>query len=85
MNFTSLETLPFSAYPYIIIECTFFNDSHLEKARQKKHLHISDLIPYFEQNQTTTFILIHFSCRYTKNQIKEYSSKYKFNNVIYWL
>lgn len=85
MNYTSLETLPFSSYPYIIIECTFFNDTHLDEAREKKHLHISDLIPYFEQNLTSTFILIHFSCRYTKNQIKEYASKYKFNNVIYWL
>lgn len=85
MNYTSLETLPFSSYPYIIIECTFFNEIHLDEARQKKHLHITDLLPYFEQNLTIKFILIHFSCRYTKNQIKEYAAKYKFDNVIYWL
>lgn len=85
MSYISLETLPFNSYPYVIIECTFFNDDHLEEARQKKHLHISDLIPYFKQNITSTFILIHFSCRYTKFQIKEYSLKYNFDNVIYWL
>jgi ribonuclease BN (tRNA processing enzyme) len=85
MNFTSLETLPFSSYPFIIIECTFFDENHIAEARQKKHLHISDLIQYFEKNQTIKFILIHFSCRYTKNQLKEYFSKYKFDNVIYWL
>ena len=85
MNYTSLETLPFSSYPYVIIECTFFNDDHITEARNRQHLHISDLLPYFEQNTTTTFILIHFSCRYTKNQLKEYTLKYKFDNVIYWL
>ena len=85
MNYTSLETLPFDSYPYIIIECTFFNNDHLEEARNKKHLHISDLIYYFENNLTTKFILIHFSCRYTKIQLKEYFLKYKFDNVIYWL
>jgi len=85
MNYTSLETLPFNSYPYIIIECTFFEDIHITEARLKKHLHITDLIPYFKNNLTTKFILIHFSCRYTKNQIKEYSLKYSFNNVIYWI
>ena len=85
INYTSLKTLPFNSYPYVIIESTFFDDSHLNEARQKQHLHISDLIPYFEANKMTKFILIHFSCRYTKNQIKEYSAKYKFDNVIYWI
>jgi ribonuclease Z len=85
MNYTSLETLPFNSYPYIIIECTFFEDIHINEARLKKHLHINDLIPYFKNNLTTKFILIHFSCRYTKSQIKEYSLKYSFDNVIYWI
>ncbi len=85
MNYTSLETLPFESFPYVIIECTFFDEEHIIEARQKKHLHISDLILYFNKHPTTKFILIHFSCRYTKNQIKQYASKYAFNNVIYWL
>ena len=85
MNYTSLKTLPFEMYPYIIIECTFFEDTHLLEARNKKHLHITDLIPYFEKYLNTKFILIHFSCRYTKNQIKQYSNNYIFSNVIFWL
>jgi ribonuclease BN (tRNA processing enzyme) len=85
MGFNSLETLPFNKYPYIIIEATFFDENHITEARDKKHLHINDLIPYFIQYSDTKFILIHFSCRYTKHQIKEYSLKYKFDNVIYWI
>lgn len=84
MNYTSLETLPFDIYPYFIIECTFLEEDHLKEARERKHLHINDLLPYFTQFQNTQFILIHFSSRYTKNQIKEYALKYKFDNVIYW-
>jgi len=85
MNYTSLETLPFELYPYVIIECTFLNDTDIEEARTKKHLHITDLIFYFEKHLLITFILIHFSCKYTKMEIKEYSSKYNFSNVIYWI
>ena len=85
MSYTSLETLPFDKYPYVIIESTFFDDKHKEDALLKKHLHITDLLMYFEKHKATTFILIHFSCRYTKTQLKEYFSKYNFDNVIYWL
>lgn len=85
MNYTSLITLPFDTYPYFIIECTFFEPEHVQEAREKKHLHITDLIPYFSKHSKTTFILIHFSCRYTKSQIKEYEKIYKYNNVIFWI
>jgi len=85
MNYTSLLILPFNSYPYFIIECTFFQLEHIYDARSKKHLHIVDLIPYFQKYINTIFILIHFSCRYTKNQINEYKKKYNFSNVIYWI
>lgn len=85
MNYTSLETLPFEIYPYVIIECTFLNEIDIDEARQKKHLHITDLLQYFEKYPLTNFILIHFSCKYTKMEIKEYLSKYNFSNVIYWI
>lgn len=85
MNYTSLPTLPFDSYPYFIIECTFFEEDHIQEARIKKHLHISDLVPYFNKHSNTKFILIHFSCRYTKNQLKEYEKIYKYENVIFWI
>jgi ribonuclease Z len=85
MSHTSLLNLPFDKYPYFIIECTFFDPEHLIDARSKKHLHVTDLVPYFNKHQNTTFILIHFSCKYTKTQIREYEAQYTFPNVIYWL
>jgi ribonuclease Z len=85
MNNTSLSILPFKNYPYFIIECTFFDEEHLLDARRKKHLHIYDLIPYFNSNTDTQFILIHFSCKYTIKQIKKFETKYSFTNVIFWV
>jgi ribonuclease BN (tRNA processing enzyme) len=85
MGYISLETLPFEKYPYVIIECTFFDVKHKDEAIEKKHLHIDNLLPYFDKYKETKFILIHFSCRYTKKELKEYFSKYTFDNVIYWL
>lgn len=85
MNYTSLETLPFDSYSYFIIECTFFDETHQEEARSRKHLHILDLLPYFSNYTNTKFILIHFSCRYDKKTIKQYETLYSFPNVIYWL
>jgi len=85
MGYTSLVTLPFASYPYFIIECTFFEEEHVQEARMKKHLHINDLVPYFNKYVNTKFILIHFSCRYTKSNLKEYEKIYNFDNVIFWI
>jgi ribonuclease Z len=85
MNYTSLVKLPFNSYPYFIIECTFFDAEHHEEARMKKHLHISDLVTFFNEYPNTKFILIHFSCRYTKSQLKDFEKIYKFDNVIFWI
>lgn len=84
-SYKSLPLLPFENYPYFIIECTFLFPEHLEEAREKTHLHITDLIPYIEKYNSTIFILIHFSCRYSKNEIKEYKEKYNYNNTIFWI
>lgn len=85
MNYTSLETLPFDSYPYFIIECSFLEKEHLQEARDRKHLHIDDLLPYFTQHPNTKFILIHFSCRYDKKIIKKFSDLYSGPNVIFWM
>lgn len=85
MNYTSLETLPFNNYPHIIIECTFIHEEHIQYAREKQHLHFNDLLPYFKKHLTTTFILIHFSCRYNKEELKLFILNNSFDNVIYWL
>lgn len=86
MGYTSLDSLPFNNYPLFIIECTFLDECHVNEAINKQHLHINFLLPYVEKHINTKFIFIHFSTRYNKNKIKEYSNKYiHLNNLIFWI
>ena len=58
----------------------------INEAINKQHLHINFLLPYVEKHINTKFIFIHFSTRYNKNKIKEYSNKYiHLNNLIFWI
>jgi ribonuclease BN (tRNA processing enzyme) len=87
MSYKSLGVLPFLYYPYFLIECTFFEEEHIEMSKNKKHLHIKFLEPYFKTYENTKFILIHFSCRYTFEQLKYFENVYcsKYSNIIFWL
>jgi hypothetical protein len=82
-----LATLPFDKFPTVIIESTFFAPEHVEEARDRKHLHITDLEPYFVKNNNTRFILIHFSNRYELSVLKNYQEIYekKYNNIKFFL
>jgi ribonuclease Z len=85
MGYTGLEILPFEKYALFIIECTFFEEEHLEEAIERQHLHIFQLLPYIEKYKKTKFVLIHFSLRYTMEELKNYQKKYNFNNLIFFL
>lgn len=82
-----LNTLPFDKFPNVIIECTFIHQEHIQESIDRKHLHITDLEPYFIKNKETTFILIHFSSRYIIDEIKEYQKVYeeKYSNVKFFI
>lgn len=82
-----LSKLPFNKYPIVIIECTFLHDEHIVESIEKKHLHIINLITYFEKYKETKFVLIHFSCRYSIDEIKKYQIEFqqKYNNVIFFI
>ena len=82
-----LDTLPFDKFPNVIIECTFIHQEHIQEAIDRKHLHITDLEPYFIKNKDTIFILIHFSSRYIIDEIKEYQKVYeeKYSNVKFFI
>lgn len=85
MAYTSLDVLPYDKYDLFIIECTFLHEDHINEAYQKQHLHISHLLPIVEKYNNNKFIFIHFSCRYTKTEIKEYIKKYSYlKNVTFW-
>jgi len=56
-------------YPCIIIECTFLYPDHLEAAVSRKHVHWDQLRPIVVAHPKTTFVLIHFSNRYSDGEV----------------
>ncbi|MFC5826035.1 MBL fold metallo-hydrolase [Nonomuraea insulae] len=56
-------------YPVVITECTFLEDTELERANRIGHTVWSRLRPVVEANPRTLFVLIHFSLRYSDQQV----------------
>jgi len=68
-------------YPVIIVECTFLKDDEIQNAIDTKHIHWSQLEPIVAKHPEITFMLIHFSLRYGKDEnirdfFKEFKVKY---------
>jgi ribonuclease Z len=76
-------------YPTVIIECTFLFDGEEEDAEDKKHIHWKALLPYIVFRPDTTFILTHFSLKYTDEEIQDFFREQivenELNNVVPWL
>ena len=72
-------------YNNVMCECTFFRDGEEELAKQSKHIHWSELKPIVLANPRTKFILIHFSMRYSNNDIKEFFDGENLSNIEPWL
>jgi ribonuclease Z len=73
-------------YKHIVIECNFLYEEHKQDARDKAHMHWSNLYPVVKAHPKNTFILVHFSFRYTNDQIQKFFSKKKdLDNVVIWL
>ncbi|PIQ28647.1 hypothetical protein COW36_12255 [bacterium (Candidatus Blackallbacteria) CG17_big_fil_post_rev_8_21_14_2_50_48_46] len=60
----------------LITECTFLADDHYEEAAKRKHIHIRDLVNYLPQIRSQFIVLMHFSMRYTRQEIKYYINRY---------
>lgn len=56
----------------LLTECTFLSEEHYEEAGKRKHMHIRDIVPYLDQIQSRFIVLMHFSMRYTRQEIKHY-------------
>jgi ribonuclease BN (tRNA processing enzyme) len=78
-------------YSTIIIECTFLNEEHRGSGLDaKKHIAWQELWPVIEElGSTITWILIHFSMRYSSTEIKEFFDDIKKSgicgNIIPWI
>jgi len=72
-------------YNIIMIECTFLYDDDYEQSLKKKHIHWKSLKPYILENLHIIFVLIHFSLRYTEQEISIFFKKEALCNVKPWL
>lgn len=69
-------------YKSVICECTFLTEDDLSHAEEKKHMNWINLKPIIQANQDTTFILTHFSRKYTKEFVDElFDKELKENNI----
>ncbi|AYV83529.1 MAG: beta-lactamase superfamily domain [Hyperionvirus sp.] len=68
-------------YKYIVIECTFLFEGEMELAVEHRHMHWSKLEPYVRAHPDTKFILIHFSARYSVEQISKFFNDVDLPNV----
>ena len=73
------------SYPTIIIECTFLTDDCRQKAHSSKHVLWSELLPHVERHPETTFVLTHFSHRWTTQQVADFFAQQNLPNVIPWV
>ena len=77
------------SYPYLMIECTFLpchpEDvlKELQLAEEAKHVHWNHLYPIIQQHPEITFILIHFSNRYTDLELTQFQQTIKETNIIW--
>ncbi|KAK6506648.1 hypothetical protein TWF481_005107 [Arthrobotrys musiformis] len=58
-----------SACPVVITECSFLYESHRSQAVKTKHTIWADLEPIVRRHRSTTWVLMHFSKRYSDEDI----------------
>lgn len=84
--FTSRDTSPIlEKYNFIMTECTFLTSDQKDQAHQKKHTLIDNIEPIIRENPNKTFVLYHFSDRYTKDEIVDFFKDKDYKNIIVWV
>jgi ribonuclease Z len=60
-------------YKYVIVECTFLSgEEELQRAHRDGHVHWSQLRGVTMANPDVTFVLIHFSLRYSADEVRDF-------------
>jgi len=75
-------------YKYVIVECTFFRDEDMEDT--DSHIHWNNLKPIVMNNPQVNFILVHFSMRYSWEEIEKFFEGEKegveeLKNMMVWM
>ena len=68
-------------YSTIIIECTYIYDDEISLAKKNHHIHWNEIKDIIKQKESTQFILIHFSMKYRKEEIKTFFAEQNIKNV----
>lgn len=68
-------------YPVVVVECSFIDDGDRAKAAQSRHTLWSDLRPIVVAHPEVRFVLIHFSMRYSKAEIRAHFAREAMPNV----
>lgn len=55
----------------LIIECSFVEDGHQERAARYRHIHFDDIAEFSERFENGLVILTHFSRRYSRETIRD--------------
>jgi len=71
-------------FPLIITECTFLgiDEDDPKRAEKTKHTLWSELKPFVVAHPNITFVLIHFTHRYSEKEIREFFAKENLGNVV---
>ena len=64
-------------YPVIIIECTFIAPDDVRTAKADRHMHWDHLAPFIRANPETTFVLTHFSMKYSTRELAAFFEEKK--------
>ncbi len=71
----------------LLIECTFFEDDHIRRARLGKHLHVQDLPEVLEGMNNEKIILTHVTRRtymsHARAKLKQYLKKEQLEKVTF--
>jgi ribonuclease Z len=66
----------------VVVECTFIDESSLERSKVTKHMHWRSLRPHVEAHPNTLFVLIHFSLKHKSLELRTFfRENSKHNNV----
>jgi len=86
----NIETI--KEYPIIIVECTFYHKDDLDHARDKKHIHWTQLESFIRIYSESLWVLIHSSTRYKAHDdiLEAICSNYddgmpKLDNIMIWM
>ncbi|GAO14963.1 uncharacterized protein UV8b_00530 [Ustilaginoidea virens] len=70
----------------VITECSFLHDEHAAQADKTKHTKWTDLEPVVRKWPRTTFVLTHFSMRYSDRQVCDFFARLAHapSNIVIW-